>query len=740
MNIRKFFSVAVSVLLSVTVLASCGKDAQVKTGNKYVLPAEIKSVNSGIMAENDKIELSWDYDNTCLFVKNKQTGEIWSTIPYDIYSGETEITSNYVRNNLCSTLFVKYVDTENNVEVDLTSNADATYISASKLKTGIRLTYYFEKAQISVPVSYRLEDDGISVSIEVAQISEGKDSIYQVSLLPFFASAENNTDSYLFVPSGSGALMEVDDTVRTARNYNEAVYGEDASNQGAYLNTEREAVRMPVFGVKNKDSSLFAIITEGAETAEINAIAGEQRFGYSSVYTTFNLRGKSEYSLKGSAKENNKVIKYSEEIVNIKAATVRYVLLSGEDNGYNGMAKYYRSHLSKSGMKESTEIPDAMLTFLGGVRIRRLALGIPYNTLSVLTDFEETKSILEDIVAETNASLAVNLKGFGPSGLDSGKYAGKYAASSKFGGKKKLKSLVSWTKEKGIDTFFDFDTIFFNESYKNFKIKNGALSPGDVRAKYYDYTIVVREQETSYYSYLADRYSLATSSKNLVLAARDLGVGGIGLSTLTKTAYSDYSKPEYYCKAHMSNDVTSILSTLKNNKVKSFGESANAYAAVGLDYVFASPTSSSKLYVFDGEIPFYQMVFRGHTALSGATINLAENENKEFLNCMLTGSSLGFTLAESAESEVLTGSHSAIGSSIYSGIKTRIKDYILSAQPLYDALESSEIVSFERNGDTAETVFSNGVKVIANYSDKAVKTELGMLQANSFTFSGKESN
>lgn len=740
MNIRKILSVAISVLLSISVLVSCGKEEVTQKGKAYSLPAEIKSVGSGIMAENDNIELSWDYDKSCVFVKNKQTGDIWSTIPYDIYSGKTEITSNYVKNNLSSTLFVKYVDTENNVEIDLTSNADASYVSASKLKTGIRLTYYFDEAQISIPVSYRLEEDGVSVSVEVAQIAEGKDGVYKVSLLPFFASVKNNTDSYLFVPSGSGALMQVDDTVRTVRNYGEKVYGEDASNQGAYLTTESETVRMPVFGVKNQDNSLFAIITEGAETAEITATAGEKRFGYSSVYTTFNLRGKSEYSLKGSAKENNKVIKYSEELVDINAATVRYVLLSEEDSDYNGMAKYYRSYLMNKGMKESTDIPDAMVTVLGGVKVRRLALGVPYQTISVLTDFEETKSILEDIISDTKASLAVNLKGFGPSGLDSGAYAGKYKTSSKFGGKKELKNLVSWTKEKGIDTFFDVDTIFFNESYKNFKIKNSALSPGYVRAKNYDYTIVVREQDTSSHSYLVDRYSLAKSSKKLVLAARDLGIGGIGLSSLTKTAYSDYSKPEYYCKAHMSNDVTAILSTLKNNKVKSFGESANAYAAAGLDYVFNSPTTSSKLYVLDSEVPFYQMVFRGHTALSGATINLAENENTEFLKCMLTGSSLGFTLADEAERDVVTGSHSAIGSSIYSGISSRIKDYISLAQPLYDALGSSEILTYESNGDIAETVFSNGIRVIVNYSDKDVNTDLGLVKANSFTFSGKESN
>ena len=739
MNLKKISLSVLAIVLSSVLLSSCGKDVKLSKIKAYNLPEEINSFDSCIVAENENIELGWDYDNTAVTVRNKKTNQRWSTIPEDVLNGKKQISSNYVANNLCSTLFVKYVDVENNVEVDLTSNSDASYISADMLKTGIRLTYYFDEAQISIPVSYRLEQDGVSVSVEVAHITEAENHVYEISLLPFFASAENNTDSYIFVPSGSGALMMVDDTERKVRNYTEEVYGDDISNQPFYQNTEKETVRVPVFGVKDKDNALFAIITDGAETAEIKAVVGEERFGRSAVYPTFNLRGKSEHSLKGSAKENNKVIKYSEEIVNIPSVTVRYTMLEGDKANYNGMADYYRYYLTENGLNEAAESPDAMLSVLGGVNVRKLFLGIPYHTYSVLTDFNGVKNILKDIIDDTGASLAVNLKGYGPTGLDFGKYAGGYKVAANSGGKKGLRSLASWTESQKIDTFFDIDTIFFTDSYKSFKIKNGAKSPGDVRAKYYDYTIVVRERDTANYSYLADRYSLATSSKNLIIAARDFGVSGIGLSTLTKTAYSDYSRSEYYCKAHMSDDVSTILSTLEKNKVKSFGESANDYAAIKLDYIFGAPDSSSKFHTLDKEIPFYQMVFRGHTALSCEPINLAVNPNTQFLNAMLTGSSLGFVVADSVDSDIATGKHSSVGSSIYSGIKDQIKEYITKAKPLYSAIGTSEIISYENNDGVAKTVFSNGTVVIANFNETAVNTELGEINSGEFKFGGKES-
>ena len=42
-------------------------------------------VDSGIMAENDTFQLEWDNEYKCVIAKNKQTGSIWSTTPYDLY-------------------------------------------------------------------------------------------------------------------------------------------------------------------------------------------------------------------------------------------------------------------------------------------------------------------------------------------------------------------------------------------------------------------------------------------------------------------------------------------------------------------------------------------------------------------------------------------------------------------------------------------------------------------------------
>ena len=52
-----------------------------------------------------------------------------------------------------------------------------------------------------------------------------------------------------------------------------------------------EPIRLPVFGVKSGSNALFAIIERGDGAARVNALAGNPRNGYSTVYATFYVRG-----------------------------------------------------------------------------------------------------------------------------------------------------------------------------------------------------------------------------------------------------------------------------------------------------------------------------------------------------------------------------------------------------------------------------------------------------------------
>ena len=674
MKLKRCLALLLLAAMLTGLLSACSKNVQTSSLAGFALLEQLKTIKSGVVAENNRVSLSWDMETSSLQLTDKVTGEIWSSIPYGYYQGEN-LGNNYVQDGLRSSLYITYEDGEKHVEVKNNSFRHAQYITAQKIDGGVQLTYYFCNAEISVPVKYTLEEDGMSATVDVANITEGKFKVLSVSVLPFFCCAENTADNYLFVPSGSGALMMTDDIERSTRRYSEQVYGTDASAAPVFQNTAQNTVRLPVFGAKNGSNGMLAIIAAGAEMATIEAVAGDKQYGYSAAYATFALRGLATTYTSNSWGGANTVKQYSADVINVDPS-VRYVLLDEHNSDYNAMAAAYRSYLKETaGLKEEISTPDLMLTMLGGVPVRKLIMGVPYETLSVMTSFADVQNILSDIRSQTEASMTVNLKGFGSTGLEAGALGGGFKADPAFGGQKALNALTAWCESSQIDSFFDYDLVFYRDSGNGFSVRDSAITAALIRATYYDYDIVTHQQ-TGEEMYLANRYTMATSAKKVAELAKKQGTTGAGISTLSNTAYSDYNARNYYCKAHMSDDVQRTIDALHAAGLKVFGEQANAYAAVKLDYIYDTPTESSGFFALDMDIPFYQMVFKGSVGLSGGAINLAQDPRTEFLKTIATGSSLGYTLCGSAERDVLLGNHSAVGSSIYTGLSEQITEYI----------------------------------------------------------------
>ena len=732
MKLKRCLALLLLTVILGGLLCACSPQVERSSLAVFSVPEKLKTIKSGVVAENDRMTLSWDLDTSSIQLKDKRTGEVWSSIPYGYYqSGATG--NNYVQNGLRSSLYITYEDGEKHVEIENNSFRHAQYVTAQKIDNGVQLTYYFSNAEISVPVKYTLESDGMSATVDVKNITEGKYKILSVSVLPFFCSAENTDENYLFVPSGSGALMMTDDTERSTRRYSEQVYGPDAAAMPVFRNTAQNTVRLPVFGAKNGTNAMLAVISSGAEMATVNAVAGDAQYGYSGAYATFALRGLSTSYIGNSWGGSNTVKQYSTDVINVDPS-VRYVLLEKKNADYNGMAAAYREYLkTTAGLREDVATPDLMLTMLGGVPVRELFMGVPYEALSVMTSFEDAQGILADILERTGASMAVNLKGFGSTGLDAGKLGGGFKADAAFGGKSDLKSLTDWCAGNSIDSFFDYELVFYRSSGNGFSVRDSAMTAGLVRAKYFDYDLVTHQQ-TGDAMYLANRYTMATSAAKVAQLAAGQGTAGAGISTLSNTAYSDYNSRNYFCKAHMADDVQRLIGAMNAAGLKTFGEQANAYAAAKLDYIYDTPTASSGFFALDADIPFYQMVFKGSAALSGGAINLAQDPRTEFLKTVATGCSLGYTLCGSAERDVLLGSHSAVGSSIYTGLAQQIAEYAREARPLLEKVSTAIIVSYEKTGNVSRTVFDNGVVVLVNYGLTAEKTEAGVLEALSFRY------
>lgn len=708
----------------------------------YKLPSSYSAADSGIVDQNENYELIWDEDDCCVLYKNKNNGVVWSTTPYEYYqTGETGYS-------LSSPVVIDYYDPEDNsVQTEKSYECFESGTISSKIKNKtIYVTYYFEYPEINVTVSYQLKSNALKVALNSNDLSEsGKTKLISVSLAPFLCSLPNseNKDSYLFIPTGSGALMYTDEeTGDVIREYSGEVYGNDPAKTELDNPADQESIRMPCFGVSDGSKGLFAVIESGDGAAHINASAGSADRGYSNVYASFDVRGYNniEWSMgdyHGTAIAND-VVMLNDIIPSDREYSVLYYPLSGDEADYNGMAARYRKYLQENNLLQKSESvqQNYRLTILGGALVKKFFLGVPYSSLLPITDFSQAKEMCECLTEKTGKTPLVLLKGFGESGINAGEIGGGFNFSSKFEKDITQKEFEKFCKENQISLFTDFDLIQFTKSGNGFStFLDTAKTANDQTVAYFPKKKNIRtDDETAQKIKFLKRAEISKATDKMLSFCEDK-VSGISLESFASFGYSDYSDVEYMLKANLTSQAEKIIGSVKKSGHSVLLNSANAYAAGISDGIADVPLENGKYNAFDEEIPFYEMVFKGSVPLYSKSLNLTVNSRDMLLNAVAVGVSPSFTLGYEIDKALLDNSYSEFYGIKYSDNITLIEDVVKETEKFFDSVGNSEIKNHRIIDDgITKTEFSNGVTVYVNRSDKDYNTNEISVPAKSFVY------
>ena len=728
---RKTNRMCIAALLCIAVLLSACADVQQA---EYVIPENMESVSETLLAQNGNYSLEWDDTSKCVFIRENSSDTVWSTTPYDFYlSGET----NY---NLCSPLNIEYYNSEDG-SIN-TANAsdciDTNMVSAEKVENGIKVTYYFDIVEITVSATYTLRDDSLEISLNTDDFIEaGVNKLLNVSVAPYLCSLKNSDSKsdYLFIPSGSGALMYTDvEPGDNPRTFTGEVYGNDPVRAVLTYTGKEEAVRLPVFGAVTGGNAICAIIENGEGAGTVNAIAGNPRNGYSTVYASFNVRGYNNAELETSA-----TIILNSGFPKSTEFSVGYYLLSGESASYNGFAALYRSYLENSGaLKKSDEKQEAyQVTLIGGAEVNAYTLGIPHTDLLPLTTFDEAKAIIEDLKKNTEKIPQVILKGFGETGVNASKLAGGFKFSSKLGGNNDIEELEKYCKDNGIPIYVDFDVVFFAESGNGFNRSGDvAMSANLQKAVIYPIkrnTLEVQEDQEK--TFLLSRARQEDAIDKL-LDFSDGRFGGISLSSFGKTAYSDYSENKYMLKGSLA-EQAKLIEKIKNKNHIVALSSANSYIAGIASSIYDVPLQNGGYDALDEMVPFYQIVYSGYIPMYSRGINLSANSQRQILRAVESGVSPSFVLTESYDSEISTSYTEIKSSVIYENNKKLIKQTVEKLDKYFRSVNGAAIAKHRivQTGVT-ETVYTNGISVVVNHTDKSVNINGKDIAAMSFELGG----
>ncbi len=731
---KRIICVVLSVLIIISTLGACSDDGITRLTRKYKT-TKMLSAGSGVFASNDNFQLLWDSNYNCVFLADSNNESIWSSIPYDYYmNGDFEGVAG-VRLN--SAIELEYYDKNARQLKTVYSSVEAGengVISATLKKGVLTVVYDFSNIEISIPVEYSLTDHGLKATVLVNKIQEKDNIVYSIGLLPFIASAKSteNENSYLVVPSGSGALMYLDENKRLPRNIAVSVYGEDCSATLLEKNSYTENTFLPFYGVKNDLHSLLAVITEGSELSQIKAQAGDSEIGYGSVYAVFNLRGNDTTYVPSSTGYKEAVVKYTDQMALVNKLSVCYCPLMGNDSNYVGMARFYSENFVD--FSNNVEEKELYLKFYGATKVKKSFFGVPYKQIQPITTVERAGEISERL-SKVSTGTAVQLVGYGESGLDIGEIGGGYTVSSKLGGTKDYLKLQDNLKAKDIPLYLNMDLLNFSTSGSgvssnidcahtanglNVKRKFYSISLPSVSSGSYDYHLLRRDKFGDVFEKLLKKCDK---------------IDGFTLETIGNTVYSDYRNQRTYSCANYISDVSKQLKKAKKQHSLSFS-SPNAYALRFADDIFGIPTESASYDGFDLDIPLYAIICKGNVGFSVKPLNVQNDKNLEFLKAVEVGAGLGFAFSDEWSKELITSFNSALNVTALSSVEIDeteklLKDY----REYFEAVRGAKIISHEVLKDSVTcTVFDNGIYTVVNFSD----SEYNGIAAGSYTWERKE--
>lgn len=724
MKLSKIVSLCLLILFCATVTA-CGEN---KGYTEYSFDNTGTVLESGTVCKKQSYELDWDSERGTVILKNTENGTYFSTSPQGVLNNDYKLSGKKNNPKTESAVAVTYFDKTSYSEKTVYSyNGSITKnnFSAKKTKNGVSVKYGFKSEDFSVTVDYILNESNLTISIDTSKIKESKEKLVtKISVAPFLCSKQNSDDdSYLFVPSGSGAIIKKTNKLSSPMTIEEKVYGKDYTIFEVSEFSKKESVRMPVFGSVNNSGGICAIITSGAEASSITSFTNDKNIGYSSVYASFLTRGMDYIETPSDFIGATGQI-YSEPIKN-EIYSVSYYPFYGENSSYVDIADIYRDYLNKEyklgSYKSSAKETIVNLNYLGGTEYEKNFLGIPYRDIFEITDLKSVEAITSKIYKITGDDINIALFGYSENGLSIGEIAGGIKINSKLASKSEMKTFFEKCKNQGISAFLNFDTIKMNDSSNGFSLRSDtAVTVNGKRASVTYKSIWGGVADNNYSAYrLLSRKGLDKVNGKLLKYFNKNGFTGISLDTLTSMSYSDYKNENTYACLNMGSQVRKILSDYRQSGISVLSSEANDYAALNSDYILDVPTSSSDYNAYDTSVPFYEIVFKGYIPMACGRINLAADNTSAVLNCIETGVSLSYSIGKNYNNE-LTNSENR-------GIYAFDSNYVISElqkhknSGLLDdiaKLKNAKIISHMLiSNQVRETVYDNGITAYVNYGN-----------------------
>ncbi len=495
-------------------------------------------------------------------------------------------------------------------------------LASDNAENGIQDTGEATKPGFQVVLEYHLEKENLLVKVDTKKIKENLPyRINLIRVLEDFGAAGPEEQGYTFIPDGSGSLIYHNNGKTSAQGVNLPIYGMDEMLETDEKIGNTEASRMPVFGIKNNDSALFAVIESGDAIGEVCADIGGKLQPYNTVGSQFTVLPKDEVKL--SARET--IIKTPKETYS-GDITIRYAFLNGEEANYSGMANYYRNYLKAKYSLEELEDADIplFLELTGMITKKDSFLGISYDKKMALTNLVQARTITEKLRDRGIDNINVVYTGWFNGGIKH-KIPTKVKSERELGSRRDWKLFLDEMKKEDIHIYPDVSLLRIYKDSHDFKpSRHAAQRLSRKIAKVYEFNPATYLKEH-------DEFSHFILSPNAVDSVWDkflkgygkYGLGAVSLRDVGMDLSSDFRRKSPVTRQDAEKKIVDKIADIHQEIPDTLMHGGNVYVLPYTKSILEIPQESNQFAIADESVPFYEMVLHGYLDYAGRPFNLS---------------------------------------------------------------------------------------------------------------------
>lgn len=577
-----------------------------------------------------------------------------------------------------------------------------------------------DKPTFNITIRYELIGDELVVTVPLNKVEYKADyPITELNVLPYFASGGIEDEGYMFVPDGSGGIINFNNGKFNQNVYTNSVYGWDEGLYREAIISDNKA-NYPVFGVENNGASILCIIEEGASYANIKADVSGRGSNFNNIYAQYAMLHKETMDI--SAKSDKTVLLFEKSLPD-EDLVQRYIFC--KETGYVAMAAEYRDYLMNRypELQKITEtgVPVAV-EIVGAVNKTQYRVGLPFDLPLGLTSYKEAEQMVEDLTSRGFQNVNYRLTGWFNKSVQH-TVPVNVKLISELGGSGDFKSLVNTVNSGNGDLFLEADFLYMRDDalFDGFNTNSDAARyVNRERVESYPYSFVWYGERERWgkLSYLARPEYMMSLIDNFKTKINSYNADNIAFRTVGNNLAGDYDERRSVSREASMNMQIDKLRELSAAGTGIMVNNGYVYTVPFADFIIDMPLSYQGFSIIDYEVPFYQIVLHGLVNYSGRPINLAEDYTLNILRSIETGAGLAFSFMKE-ETSILqeTKFHQFYSNEYDKWIDDATEIYNKFNDEFYEIYNQLIVNHTVLDSGVTVTEYENGTKAVVNKSD-----------------------